>query len=118
MTEKTQEDIILLQHILSCIEIVYDRSDGILHTIHEDINAWDATLRRLQIMSESATKISDDTKAKLPNIEWKKIRGFRNILVHDYLGDIDPIVVRLVITEQLPILKKECSNMLKQLKGK
>jgi uncharacterized protein with HEPN domain len=49
-----------------------------------------------------------------PNIPWQRIAGFRNILVHDYLGGIDATLVWRVIEAELPALKeavlKELSN--------
>jgi len=42
-------------------------------------------LWRLQTMAESATNLSDDVKRRHPDIDWRGIRGFRNILVHGYV---------------------------------
>ena len=46
----------------------------------------DAIIRNLQMMAESTMRISDETQASHPEVEWFKIRGFRNVLVHEYLG--------------------------------
>jgi uncharacterized protein with HEPN domain len=54
---------------------------------------YDAALRNLQTLSEATQLLPDDRKAAFPNIPWQKISGFRNILVHNYLGDIDPLAV-------------------------
>ena len=49
----------------------------------------------------------------MPNIEWRSISGFRNILVHDYLGGIDLDIIWEVIAKYLPELKKEIEAILK-----
>jgi uncharacterized protein with HEPN domain len=46
----------------------------------------DAVIRNLQVMAESCQRLSDETKSKHPEIDWRKISGFRNVVVHDYLG--------------------------------
>lgn len=42
-----------------------------------------------------------------PAIPWREISGFRNILVHNYLGSIDPLTVATVIDRHLQPLE-EC----------
>jgi uncharacterized protein with HEPN domain len=53
-----------------------------------DVDLQDATLRRLQTLSESAHRLSPEFKAAHPEVPWADIAGFRNRLVHAYL-DID-----------------------------
>jgi uncharacterized protein with HEPN domain len=49
----------------------------------------DAIVRRLQTIAESTQRLSDNLKQKNSDVNWRSISGFRNILVHDYLGGID-----------------------------
>ena len=46
----------------------------------------DAVIRNLQILAESSQRICNDTKTAHPEIEWRDLVAFRNILVHDHLG--------------------------------
>jgi uncharacterized protein with HEPN domain len=55
-------------------------------------------------------------KAAHPNVEWKRISAFRNVLVHNYLG-IDLETVWRVVQEQVPELKAEVEKMLDELPG-
>ena len=48
-----------------------------------------------------------------PNIPWNDISGFRNILLHDYLGDIDSKTVLKVINQHILPLKEAIEDMLK-----
>jgi uncharacterized protein with HEPN domain len=109
------DDRVYLQHILDCINHVHGFTGGIIHMFHEVPQMWFATLRVLQTMSESAMKLSDKTKAAMPGIEWHRIKGFRNILVHDYLGEIDHVIIRKVVEVELPKLEQEAKRMLKEL---
>lgn len=65
----------------------------------------DAVLRNLQIMAESTQRLSEEYKNTHPDVDWRKISGLRNILVHDYLG-IDLETVWNILARDLPGLKK------------
>ncbi|WP_198140656.1 HepT-like ribonuclease domain-containing protein [Polaromonas naphthalenivorans] len=51
-------------------------------------------------------------KAEQPDVPWREISGFRNILVHNYLGDIDPDTVATVVDRHLEPLTHAVSAML------
>jgi uncharacterized protein with HEPN domain len=70
----------------------------------QDEVLYDAALRNLQTLSEATQMLPDDLKAQFPAIPWREISGFRNILVHNYLGDIDALTVQSVIDRHLPSL--------------
>ena len=63
----------------------------------QDEVLYDAALRVLQTLSEATQLLPDDKKSEHPHIPWRQISGFRNILVHNYLGNIDPVTVASVI---------------------
>lgn len=71
----------------------------------------DAVIRNLQILAESTQRLSDETKESLRDIDWYKIAGFRNILVHDYLG-LDLDTVWNIVVNEIPTLKKAIGKML------
>jgi uncharacterized protein with HEPN domain len=67
----------------------------------DDEVLYDAALRNLQTLSEATQMLPDELKAQYPAIPWREISGFRNILVHNYLGDIDPLAISAVINIHL-----------------
>jgi uncharacterized protein with HEPN domain len=71
----------------------------------------DAVIRNLQTLAESATRISEELQEKHPEVDWFKIRGFRNVLVHDYLG-VDLKRVWNILLNDLPRLKAAVEKML------
>jgi uncharacterized protein with HEPN domain len=71
----------------------------------------DAVIRNLQTLAESATRISEEQQEKHPEVDWFKIRGFRNVLVHDYLG-VDLKRVWNILEHDLPRLKAAVEKML------
>ena len=70
---------------------------------HDEV-LYDATLRNLQTLSEATQMLPENLKSQFADIPWREISGFRNILVHNYLGDIDPLTVQSVVERYLPAL--------------
>jgi uncharacterized protein with HEPN domain len=112
-----KDESVYLLHILECIrritEDVVEGRDRFMnaHTLQ------DAVLRNLQVMAESTQRLSEATKATQPDIEWRKIAAFRNILVHDYLG-IDLETVWDVTQRDVPELKQAIEEMLSVVQGR
>jgi uncharacterized protein with HEPN domain len=99
-----RDDAVYLQHILNCIQrLEADTSSGYEFFLTSPTHQ-DAVMRNLQIMAESTQRLSDEIKASQPQVPWKAIAAFRNVLVHDYLGvDID--IVWDVVNRDVPDLK-------------
>jgi uncharacterized protein with HEPN domain len=58
----------------------------------------DAVVRNFEIIGEAANRVDQDFKDSNPEIEWKRIRGFRNRIVHDYFGIDYEIVWNIIET--------------------
>lgn len=65
--------------------------------------AEDAIERNLQIIGEAANHLPAEIVDAHPEISWPQIRGFRNILVHQYFG-VEAEIVRDVVRTYLPTL--------------
>ncbi len=81
-----KDEGLYLEHILECIRKIEDYTEMDEARFMNSSMIQDAVVRNLQVMAESTQRISEKTKSENPNIEWRGIAGFRNILVHDYLG--------------------------------
>jgi len=98
------------RHVLDTIEKIrriQQRGD-----LTQDEMLYDATLRNLQTLSEATQRLPDELKQAYPGIPWQQISGFRNILVHNYLGEIDAQTVQAVVQQHLPPLQDAVRNML------
>jgi uncharacterized protein with HEPN domain len=73
-----------------------------------------AAVKQLEIIGEAATHVSEETKEKYSEIEWREITGLRNILIHEYFG-VDERIVWEIITEDVPELKIQTARILKEL---
>ncbi len=71
-----------------------------------------ALVKEIEIIGEAASKVSDQTKNKHPEIPWHDITGMRNRLVHAYF-DVDLDIVWNTVVEELPRLIEELENTFK-----
>lgn len=73
-----------------------------------DHKTIDAVMRNLAIIGEAAKKIPAEFRRKHPELEWKKMAGLRDIVVHDYFG-IDEDIIWDVVTKRIPELQRYIS---------
>lgn len=72
--------------------------------VQDDLH-FDAVLRNLEIIGEAVKNISEETWQKYPQIKWRKIAGFRNIVAHEYFGVNEETVWDIVENEIPPLLE-------------
>ena len=108
-----KRDRVYLEHILETIGRVETYIQGDKQQFLADSLVQDGVLRNLQTMAESITRISDSLKQAHPEIDWRAISGFRNIIVHDYLG-VDLHLVWDVIENRLPDLKERVRQIFRE----
>ena len=106
-----ERDRVYIQHILQCIEKIQEYTCDGKESFFNNSLIQDAVLRRLQTMAESTQRLSDDLKTDAPDVDWRALSGFRNILVHDYLNGVDLDRVWNAIANYLPGLKSAIKRL-------
>jgi uncharacterized protein with HEPN domain len=72
---------------------------------------YSASAYKLTIIGEAAARVSAEMKERNPQIEWRKVIGLRNVLVHQYFG-IDRPMVWEVATAEAPLLRDQIGAIL------
>lgn len=73
--------------------------------LRTDADFRDATIYRLQTLAESTQRLSSALKASHPEIPWDDLAGFRNRVVHGYLGINLDIVWDIVERDLSPLVQ-------------
>lgn len=111
-----KDDRLYIAHVLECIDRILNYCrDGEAAFLGSEL-IQDAVLRNLQTPAESTQRLSPGLKAAHPEVEWHEIAGFRNILVHDYLG-INLQRIWEIVFLDLPGLKMQMESIREGLPG-
>jgi uncharacterized protein with HEPN domain len=97
---------------ISYCEHILVESEYLLHVsseISRDSFLADETLKRafvrsLEIIGEAVKQVPDDFRGHHPNVEWRKMAGTRDKLIHNYLG-VDYELVWDIVINKIPDLK-------------
>jgi len=85
MSKRTPQ--LLIQDILVSCHKIMAYSEGMTYDdFVKDSKTIDAVIRNFEIIGEAANRLPDDFKESYAEIDWHRIRGFRNRIVHDYMG--------------------------------
>ncbi len=100
------KDLYCLENILESVEKIelYSAQFEDADNLYEDTKSFDAIMMNFIIIGEMVVKLSEEFKIQSTEIEWWKIKGFRNIVAHDYFG-VDAEEVWQIIQNKIPELK-------------
>ncbi|MDP2924980.1 MAG: DUF86 domain-containing protein [Nanoarchaeota archaeon] len=102
---------LFIQDILESIKDIESFSEGLTkEKFTSDKLKQNAIIRSLEIIGEAVKSIPDSFRRKYPDIPWRKIAGFRDILSHAYFG-VSMDRVWNIIEKDLPKLKEEIGRI-------
>ncbi len=95
---------LLVEDILDSCGKILDYTAGLsFEGFAADAKTVDAVVRNFEIIGEAANRLPEEFKDSHPQIDWFRIRGFRNRIVHEYFG-IDYSIVWQIKETYLPQL--------------
>ncbi|MCX6285474.1 MAG: DUF86 domain-containing protein [Bacteroidetes bacterium] len=110
MSKRTPK--LLLEDIIESAEKVLQYTKGIsFEEFSKDNKTVDAVIRNFEIIGEASNLLPDEIKDKYSEIDWHRIRGFRNRIVHDYFG-VDLQIIWKIIYDQIPSLISEITKII------
>ena len=110
-----KDDRLYLIHIKEAIEWIEEYTQDGEAGFLDDRKTQDAVLRNLHTLAESTQRISKHLKDEYPQIDWRTISAFRNVVVHDYLG-VSSEQIWDIVENDLPGLKQNIIEVLEKLK--
>ena len=109
-----KDDRLYVIHISECIGRIEAFTAEGKAAFVKDLKTQDAVIRNLQILAESSQQCSPALQTRHPEIDWRGLAGFRNILVHDYLG-VNVERVWELVERELPNLKRHIAVIKQEL---
>ena len=113
-----KEDLIYIIHIKDCITRIKTYTAGINESeFLKQTIIQDAVIRNFEIIGEATKQLNSTFREKYPAIEWKKIAGMRDKLIHDYIG-VDLWAVWGVVENIIPELENSINKIIQQESNK
>ncbi len=110
----TKDPRVYLAHIVECATrirlYIVSGEDRFQH----DTMIQDAVIRNFEVIGEAIKRLPDDYRAAHPEIPWRTMAGFRDVLIHGYEG-VDLAKVWLAASRDLPAVEQELSQILPPL---
>ena len=109
MSEKDQANpLAILDSANKVLRFTQDTLDA--DAFYSDTKTFDAVLMNFVVIGESVAKLSQKTKEANEHVSWVKIKGFRNIVAHNYFG-VDAEDVWQTIQHHIPALVEDIKNI-------
>ncbi len=103
-----------LDDILESCRKIRQYTEGMsFEEFERDVKTQDAVIRNFEVIGEAANRLPNEIKSLYHDIEWAKIIGFRNVLIHEYFG-VKVETVWSAILQKVPILEEQTKEVLTQ----
>ncbi len=113
-----KHDQVFLKHILDEIDfLIKETASKKFEEFIKNEVLKRACSRSLEIIGEAVKNLSPDFKRRFIEIEWKKIAGLRDKMIHGYFG-VNWDIVWDVIKNKIPKLKEQVENILDKVETK
>ena len=113
-----KSDAQFLRHIMDEIDFTVSETNGLaFDDFIKSETLKRACTRSLEIIGEAVKNLSPDFRKKHRQIDWKKIAGLRDKVIHFYFG-VNWDIVWDVIENRLPVLKVQIEDMLNEMEAK
>ena len=102
---------LLAEDILDSIRKINVYTEGMSkEEFLKDDKTIDAVIRNFEIIGEAANRMPEEIRDRFDQIDWHRIRGFRNRIVHDYMG-VDLNIVWKILEGYLEKLQADVQLM-------
>ena len=106
-----KDDKVYLAHIADAIAQILSYTAGGHDEFMKHRMVQDAVIRNLEIIGEATKSLSDATRARCPEVPWRRVAGLRDVLIPDYMG-VNMKEVWRVVESRLPALREAVERLL------
>lgn len=103
-----QKDNAYLLDILESVKIAIDYTNGLsFEEFNKNTQCQDAVIRRLEMIGEASSRVSEETQKLYSNLPWKEMKSMRNFLIHDY-NNVDLKLYTIHVNRIYHLCKLNC----------
>ena len=106
-----KDDRVYLTHIREAIEKIEAYTAEGRDAFMADRMVQDAVVRNFEIIGEATKRLSSPLKQARPDVPWRNVAGFRDVLIHNYMG-VDLVEVWNIVTGYLAELRAVVDELL------
>ncbi|MEO6539421.1 MAG: DUF86 domain-containing protein [Ferruginibacter sp.] len=106
---------LLLEDIQEAAQKILSYTSGMsFDNFINDDKTVDAVVRNFEIIGEAANRVPEEFKLNHPEMEWRRMVGLRNRIIHEYFG-VDYATVWKIKEENVPALADYIQHALNDL---
>ncbi|MEA5617429.1 DUF86 domain-containing protein [Cronbergia sp. UHCC 0137] len=110
------DDLVFIKDILERIQRIEAYTKDGKEEFFQSLLIQDGVIRSFEVIGEAVKLLSMELRQNYSEIPWRRIAGFRDVLIHDYMG-IDLVEVWNVVELNLPNLKEKLLAILQELEN-
>ncbi len=111
-----KDDRVYLIHIWECIQRIESYSIEGRSAFLASTMMQDAIIRNFEIIGEATKHLSLEMRQSHPEIQWRGLAGFRDVLIHNYMG-VDLVEVWNIIENDLIQIKSSLEPIMTELQS-
>lgn len=110
-----RDPALYLEDIVEACGRIRDYVKGMtVEEFERDTKTVDAVVRNLEVIGEATRTLPDEVKSMAEEVEWRKIAGLRNILIHEYFG-VNLAILWDIVENKVAPLGASCRRILDAL---
>ena len=113
MSDKDRPNLLAVLDAINQIESYTSKAIN-ADEFFENRIVFDATLMNFVVIGEMSARLSASVTSRHSEVEWVRIRAFRNLIAHEYLG-IDAEEVWQIVHADIPLLRDQIRRIIEML---
>ncbi len=108
----SRDEWLYLDDIQACCQkVLRFTEDMTFDAFRTDEKTFDAVVRNLEIIGEAAKHVSRDIRDRYPDVSWRGMAGFRDVVTHAYFS-VNAYIVWDIIQTKIPQLLEQANLIL------